>query len=442
MEQGLATTLKDAYRACDVKPLEGDDIERYYVPLEARQDSIINIHSSLGILQPKEKIALLFSGHVGSGKSSELARIAERWKDEFTVLFINMDEESDRNDLEYTDLYLVIIKQVEYALREQGIRFNPDLEKGFEQWFLEITEEREETVTRAVNLEAEATLGSEAPFLAKFLVKILAQIKGSTTDKKRIRRVISQEVSRMKADINLLLEDGCDQLIKKFPDKKGFLIILDNLDKCPPNVANRLFFDYANQLQELNCSIIYTVPIASFYALNGISPSFDNPPDIVPMVNIYQFDRDSVELTYDEESLNAIASLIEKRVDVETVFESREQLIDLARISGGHPRFLMQMMRTACLTADGRGHKKIQSDDVVYAVKQLQFRFERSIPREYYPVIAKAAIEKDLPEDDISQQLLFTTAILEYNGNNRWIYPNPLVRRSELYKRALSAAQS
>ncbi|MEM9264874.1 MAG: hypothetical protein AAGA46_05070 [Cyanobacteria bacterium P01_F01_bin.13] len=225
---------------------------------------------------------------MGSGKSSELARIAERWKDEFTVLFINMDEESDRNDLEYTDLYLVIIKQVEYALRQQGIRFKPSLEKGFEQWFLEITEEREETVTRAVNLEAEAILGSEAPFLAKFLVKILAQIRGSATDKKRIRRVLSREVSRMKADINLLLQDGCDKLLEKFPEKKGFLIILDNLDKCPPNVANRLFFDYANQLQELNCSIIYTVPIASFYALNGISPSFDNPPDIVPMVNIYQ----------------------------------------------------------------------------------------------------------------------------------------------------------
>ena len=442
MELGLATTLKDAYRACDVKPLEGDDIERYYVPLEARQDSIINIQSSLNILRSQENISLLFSGHVGSGKSSELGRIAQRWQDEFMVLFIKADEETDLNDLEYTDLYLVIIKQVEYALREVGIRFRADLQQGFEQWFLEITEEREETVTRAVNLEAEATLGSEAPFLAKFLVKILAQIKGSNTDKKKIRRVLSQEVSRMKADINLLLQDGCDQLTKKFPEKKGFLLILDNLDKCPPNVANRLFFDYASQLQELNCSIIYTVPIASFYALNGLSPSFDNPPDIVPMVDIYQFDRDSVDLAYDEDSLDAIASLIEKRVDVETIFESREHLLELAHMSGGHPRFLMQMMRTACLTADGRSHKKIQGDDIIYAVKQLQFRFERAIPREYYPVIAKAAIEKDLPEDDISQQLLFTTAILEYNGNNRWIYPNPLVRRSELYKRALAAAQS
>ncbi|MEM9264873.1 MAG: hypothetical protein AAGA46_05065 [Cyanobacteria bacterium P01_F01_bin.13] len=62
MEQGLATTLKDAYRACDVRPLEGDDIERYYVPLEARQESIINIHSSLNILRPKEKMRCYFLG--------------------------------------------------------------------------------------------------------------------------------------------------------------------------------------------------------------------------------------------------------------------------------------------------------------------------------------------------------------------------------------------
>ena len=35
-----AKTLKEAYRACDVKPLTGDDIERYYVDLSAVRNTV------------------------------------------------------------------------------------------------------------------------------------------------------------------------------------------------------------------------------------------------------------------------------------------------------------------------------------------------------------------------------------------------------------------
>ena len=91
---------------------------------------------------------------------------------------------------------------------------------------VEITEETEETVARSVNVEAEATLGVDAPFLAKFLVKVLAQIQGSVTDKRRIRQLLTPEVSRLKTDINLLLADGSKKVREKFPEKKGILLIL------------------------------------------------------------------------------------------------------------------------------------------------------------------------------------------------------------------------
>jgi hypothetical protein len=33
--------------------------------------------------------------------------------------------------------------------------------------------------------------------------------------------------------------------------------------------------------------------------------------------------------------------------------------------------------------------------------------------------------------------MLFNTSVLEYNGLDRWNYPNPAVLRSELFQRAL-----
>lgn len=193
--------------------------------------------------EPGEFTSILFTGHVGCGKSSELNRIADYWQSEYLVVSLRVEDKTDVNDLEYTDLYLVIIKQVELAMRRAGLKFDAKLLTSFEDWFKEVTQETEETVERSVNVEAEASLGSEAPFLAKFLVKTMAQIKGGSKDKVTIRQTPAREVSRLKTDINLLLADGAKKVCQKFPDKKGFLLILDGIDKYPPTVANRLFVD-------------------------------------------------------------------------------------------------------------------------------------------------------------------------------------------------------
>lgn len=436
----LAKTLREAYRVCDVLPLSLKNIDRYYIPFESRQNAISDVNGRLVVAEPGEFGTILFTGHIGCGKSSELARIAQHQQESFLVVEVEVDEEADILDIEYTDLYLIIIKQVEFELRRLNIHFDAGLLKSFEDWFKEITEETEETVARSVNVAAEATLGADAPFLAKFLVKLMAQIQGSVADKRRIRQVLTPEVSRLKADINLLLADGSKKLRAKFPEKKGILLILDGLDKCPPNVATRLFFDYALQMQELHCMILYTVPISTLYSQRGISTAFGNP-HIVPMVNVYQYDRDQLELDYNLEGLNAVASMIEKRVDTSAVFETREVLLEMAKASGGHVRHMMQMMRDATIHALGLGRTRIQTDNVTYAAKQLQFRFERSTPRTHYTELARVAHKKEITDDEIGKELLFSTAVLEYNGDNRWIYPHPVVRRSDLFRQALADLQ-
>jgi hypothetical protein len=77
-------------------------------------------------------------------------------------------------------------------------------------------------------------------------------------------------------------------------------------------------------------------------------------------------------------------------------------------------------MQRACLTAQGRNHDKIQIDDVDYAIKQLQFSFERSTPKTYFAELAKIAITKEIQDDNIGQQMLFSSAVLEYNGSDRF----------------------
>ena len=126
----------------------------------------------------------------------------------------------------------------------------------------------------------------------------------------------------------------------------------------------------------------------------------------MPMVNIYHFERDRYNLNFYQPGLEAMASVIEQRVEVDAMFESRQCLIDLTKASGGHIRQLMQLMRIACQTASTRGHDKIMDEDVTYAVKQIQFDFERFIPDEHYPILAQVCLTKKLPQDLTGQLML------------------------------------
>ena len=443
-----AANLKDAYRVCDVVPLQDEQLKRYYVDLsESRKTSAIAKISM--ILKDQESTdfrTILFTGHRGCGKSTELKQIQQQWEDEYQVIYIDAMLETDINDAEYTDIYLIAIKWVEFELRKHGLKFDAELLSSFEEWFKEVTNETVESVERAISMEGEVTLNTETsflgivpPFLAKLILKLLAQVKASHQGKKVVRQTLLKDVSRLKSYTNLLLDDGLKKWQKKFPKCKGFLLVFDNLDRCPVNIANHLFFDYAAQLKELHCTIVYTVPISVVYSPKNVNNAFANY-HIIPMINIYDYDPQNPsqkEPEFSLKGLNAVISLIEKRIDVDAIFESRQGLLELAKYSGGHVRQMMQLVRVAIENARARRLTKVADEDITYAVNYEQFNFERVIPDEHYPVLVKVYLEKNAPRDEIGQLMLSNISILEYNGLHRWNYLNPVVIRSRLFKRAL-----
>lgn len=132
-----------------------------------------------------------------------------------------------------------------------------------------------------------------------------------------------------------------------------------------------------------------------------------------------------------------MASLIEKRIDVDAIFESRQCLLELAKYSGGHVRQMMQIVRGAIQNARTSRRDKVNDENVTYAINQQQFTMERMIPNEHYPVLVKVYLEKNVPRDEVGQLMLSNISVLEYNGLERWNYLNPVVIRSRLFKRAL-----
>jgi hypothetical protein len=436
-----AKTLKAAFQACDVGPLVGKN-KRFYVPLASIRspEAIQGVRSRLNFLEAGSGV-ILFTGHRGCGKSTELHQIQQDFESMYRVIYLEADKELDINDADYTDLYLVIIKQVTDDLTKLGLQFDRRLLQSFEQWFLEVTDETTESVERSVSLETSAEVGAEIPFISKLLAKLLAQIKGSNTRKKTIRQILQRDVGRLQADINYLLKDAFDKLRQAYTDKyqKGFLLIFDNLDRVPPAVGDRLYLDYAAQLQELNCTIIYTVPISVVHSDKNLNNTFGRP-NIVPMVNIYRFEQSGSDLTYEDAVIKQVALLVAYRMDLKAVFDNPASVLELAKASGGHVRQLMQMTANACIVADARGRSRIKAEDVTYAIKQEQFNFERVIPEHHYPILAQVCLTKRIDQNADGQRMLFNTSVLEYNGETRWNYINPVVKQSNVFQQALRSA--
>jgi hypothetical protein len=175
-------------------------------------------------------------------------------------------------------------------------------------------------------------------------------------------------------------------------------------------------------------------------AIQGIAKTFATPYT-VSMVNVYEFEDKPDLLSYANQGLNSLVELLDKRLDTNQIFETPDILLDIVKASGGHVINLMKMVRQACLTAIGKKHSQVEADDALYAMNQLQFSLEREIPDTYYPVIAETYLRKRAPSNNLGQDCLFYTYILEYNGDRRWNYPHPAVIKINVFQKALAQLQ-
>ena len=149
-----AKTLKDAYRACDVKPLTGENMARYNVDLSAvaNTEAIEGVSTDLDIHEPGEFNTILFTGHSECAKSTELKRIQSQCENKYRVIYREVDWKRDVNEAEYTDIYFVCVKKIAGDLTELRLKFDPKLLESFASRFKDVTEETEATVQSSVSL--------------------------------------------------------------------------------------------------------------------------------------------------------------------------------------------------------------------------------------------------------------------------------------------------
>ncbi|MBM4034340.1 MAG: ATP-binding protein [Planctomycetes bacterium] len=432
-----ASTIREAWLACDLGPLSGDKLAWWADLSKARGAKPLSRLEAIFDLGAGEfPLHVAFTGHRGCGKSTELLRLKQQWNLTYFVVYFEVTELLDPNDIAFSDLFLTITMKLAQEFHNCGMDLDKRLLDNVERFAESVIKETTQEAKSQIEVGAKAQATGGIPFFAKLNAWITSQFKASTQHKETIRRIFERDITRLITDTNLLLDDARAWL-KSAAETSGhgpteLMIILDNLDRTPPDVADRLVFQHGDFLKQLRANVIYTMPVSVFYSRKSLERVFPRL-DFLPMVSVFKREESKLDLPWNDQGVDAMAGVVEQRIETATVFDDRELVRELARYSGGCLRHLMLLTQLACESAHARRATRIGPADVEDALREMQTRFERMIPPEYYPVLREVARTKAAPNSDLGREALYNLSLLEYNGGKRWNYVHPLVRRIERF---------
>ncbi|MEK7990344.1 MAG: hypothetical protein VSS52_005005 [Thiotrichaceae bacterium] len=430
------STIDNMYHACDPdKPLYAAHDKRYQdlsTVRGQRKSWINNIARNIGRdQQVGEYFSMLFSGHRGSGKTTELYQLKRKLEaDNFFVVYLDIENILDMNDIEYQDVLLNVANALFLAMEEKNWQLNGELLENLSNWFANKIVEQDRKISLEAELKSEVEAGLKT-FFGGLLTKLTTALKVSSTQREVIRKNIERNLSVFKAHLQRLITESRQKI-----QKAGFVdlvIIVDGLEKLlyvhdkerQHDNHYELFILHAEQLKWVNSHIIYTVPI-TLASQTNLKNEFSEML-VMPMVKVSS-----------EEGKEALCDLIARRVKIEAVFENKADVDELIILSGGAIRDLMILLRNVTET-DG---DKIVQDDIQYAKQALiKFYSRQLITLTEADKQVLQAIHRKQPNEhsDSYARLTNNRIILEYENGELWQALHPAVLKIEAIRTLLNA---
>lgn len=422
-----ATTLKDAFNACDpTQALPAGD-QRYVDLTFGRGEeggAVGRCHKRISL--SAQPLVQLFAGHRGCGKSTELRRLqAELEDDGYFVVYVEAESDLDLEDTEPPDVLLALVRSVDRALRDAGFAVDSKLLEDFLLWFAEVVLEKTERREIEAEVRSEAKVSGGVPLFAQLLARFSGWVKTGTASKKAVRQKLERQISQL-LDRGRLLVEAARLTVQKY-GRKDLVLIVDSLDRVAlkdlgggRNSQEVLFIERGELLKGFDCHQVVTVPISLLFSPKAANLTAIFPDRyLLPMVKIAE------RLTRERwgEGRDLLVELLAQRVDPEVGFEAAamETLIDA---SGGHPRHLMTLVRYAFDFVDDL---PITGEAAQKAVRRLANDYGRSIPKAHWVLLAAVYERQGVENDAEHQQMLFNLSVLEYQNRDRWCDVHPAV---------------
>jgi hypothetical protein len=429
------THILEVLQKIEYQEALGQDDPRYVDTREARgsQKTLNRLARKFGLdlsdgrfFAPAQRHVLFF-GHTGSGKTTELRHYAKDLggPGRYLVVEVDVTNELDLHNLQYADTLMAMAKALLEGLSKAGVELETEALKELEDWFRERVLSSEDAKEFAANIESGAKVEGGVPFLIGLFSKFTVAFKTNATYKDSMRRTIRNTFREFALAFNGLLGKA-EAALDAAQKAKRVLFVVDGTDKLRGEDTRAFFVQDAEQLLAIDAHVIYTAPLSLKYEGNLTSKL--DADLVLPMIKLYERDGARCPAGW-----SALRSILLKRAD-RSLFAGDPEIERIIEHCGGHPREMLRLLKLCCEFAEG---EQIDATTVDAAVKQLASEYRRFLEPEDYALLAQ--IDRDPVHggnDERTRKLLYDLALLEYNDGS-WRRSHPAVRTLEGYARAV-----
>ena len=404
------------------------------------EDIIDELKNNITFFSPENPTCVLFTGHIGCGKSTELLRLkAELEQEEYHVVYFESSEDMELADVDIGDVLLAIARRVSQSLETLNL-VDPRGLKGILQGAAQLLMTEIELNAEAEFMGLGVSGNTDGEFsLSAGIGKITARAKNDATLRDRLNQYLGPQKNQLLDAINNeLLKPAIAQL--KAQGKAGLVVIVDNLDRIDnrPKAFGRpqqeyLFIDQHECLIKLHCHKVYTLPLAlkfsAEYAL--LTQRFPEDPKVLPMVPVQFQSGDQCKPGLALLRRMVLVRALPEGTDAERdaivaeMFDSPASLDRLCTVSGGHVRDLLRLLydwikkcRKFPLTAD-----RLEA-----VVRSRRNEMTMHIDDEEWEMLRQVRVRKKVSGDRDYQTLIRSRLVFEYrNQGESWFDVNPIL---------------
>ncbi|MFH0774483.1 MAG: hypothetical protein V2A53_03170 [bacterium] len=385
--------------------LTQEELDNYFV--ERPMGLVIEIENYLR--SAEERVKLLFTGHRGSGKSTELSKLSSLLSDRFFIINFSIAESLNLYDLNYVDVLLAMALRLFQKSHEHNVKINEMLLQDVFDWLTnEITKEM------VIEIPKEASLSANLNLLA---LKIEGKFGSETSSRTSMRMKVEPRLSELIEKINLAISD----IERK--TKKSVLIIVEDIDKTDLDKSRHLFFNYGASLLKIDCRVIYTFPIALRYSNDFSQIRHTFRPFVLPNVKIV--DRQEKR---DEPGYQTLKTVILKRMEESLI--SKEALEEVIKLSGGLMVELVGLIHGAANYSLTKKKDVIDLESVHRMANEIRNDYRALLKPEHYDTLKRLKEDKTkkIMNEETVQELLHNLSLLEYRNDETWGDVHPIVK--------------
>lgn len=433
-----AKNRRDMKAACDLQfELKGKDLEQLRIDLaEVRGGRVLDqIEGDIRDARRGTYRTVLFSGHVGSGKTTELRWLTKQLEMEkegrcFHVLWVDALEYVDINSVQLPEFLVALFNaMVDDPLLQPMVGLSATAKKlwrNVREWLKPL----------GVELEVE---------IPKGVAKLKAKVKTEFDLQKRMRETLRERVTELMGDLSDLLIDLRAGLAKQRVD--DLVIVADNLEKIvlteldhqgARNTHDLFFIEQLPTVQRLKAHIVLTVPVSLHFTHARLRQVFLNPTvKVLPMIPVHQVREPRKPHA---RGIAVLKELLAKRVDTALLFADDDAFTRAVELSGGVIRDLFRIVLESLSLKPAMG---LTAADVEDGVRDIVSSYERMLQgKDYLPQLHEVAKCSCFPvgfDESSRNALLHSMVVLEYNGET-WYDVHPLARRTRAYGSGLPPA--